>query len=121
VTLREGDSIARLIRLKHMRAGEVMPLSDDDKQKVAGSAPVPGPFTLAVVAADAKTVTYQLDVVSTSTDKDSTTELRMTGTVKLERATSRVLEEHNQLHKTERSADSTDDTFETQNTVYTYR
>jgi hypothetical protein len=120
VTLREGDSVARLVRGKRLRAGEVVPLSDDDKQKVAGAQPVPGAFTLAVVAADGKTVTYQLDVVSTSTDKDTTTELRMTGTIKLERATSRVLEERNQLRKVERAADSTDETFDTQTTVFTY-
>jgi hypothetical protein len=120
VTLRDGDSVARLVRTKHLRMGEVVALSDDDKQKVAGAQPVPGPFTLAVVAADAKTVTYQLDVVSTSTDKDTTTELRMTGTLKLDRATSRILEEDNQLHKVERDADSTDDTFDAQTVVFTY-
>jgi len=38
VTLREGDSVARLVRSKHLRPGEVAPLSDDDKQKVAGRA-----------------------------------------------------------------------------------
>jgi len=45
----------------------------------------------------------------------------MTGTVKLDRASSRVLEERNQLHKVVRDADSTDDTFDTQTAVFTYR
>lgn len=119
-TLREGDSIMRLVRSKQLRLGEVVALTEDEKKKIAGADPLPGAFSLSVVAADAKTATYQLDVMATTTQDKTTIDMRMSGTIKVERATGRALELRNQLHKTEKYEGSNDETFSTEATIFTY-
>ncbi len=118
-TLREGDPVARLVRGKQLRLGEVVALTDAEKHRIVGD-PVEGTFSLGVAAADAKTVTYQIDVVSVTTKDNTTTDMHMTATMKFDRATSRVLELRNQMHKTERYEDSVDDTFNNDTTTFTF-
>jgi hypothetical protein len=119
VTLREGDSVTRLVRSKQLRLGEVVALTDADKHRIVGD-PVEGTYSLSVAAADAKTVTYQIDVVATTTRDKTTTDMHMAATIKFDRATARVLELRNQLHKTEHYEDSIDDTFSTDTTTFTF-
>jgi len=113
------DTTLVFLRSKRLRLGEVVALSDADKKTLGGDQLI-GTFDLAVIAADAKTVTYQMDVEATAPGLMSEkATIRMRATIAFERTSGRVLALSRVTHKLDKASDAVDDTFETESTTYT--
>jgi hypothetical protein len=116
------DTTLVFLRAKRLRLGEVVPLTDADK-KTLGGEDLTGTFSIGVIAADPKTVTYQMDIDATGTngtvgDKPS---IRMRATIKFERATGYLMAMTRVTHKLDKAGDTADDTFATESMTYTRR
>jgi len=109
--LRGGDPMADFVRNRRLRLGEVVTLGDDDK-KLLDPGLVPNPITLALVAADATQVTYQMDISVDHHEDDTDTKVHSRGVLVFDRKTGARLEQRTQMHKHEVNKYGDDDTFE---------
>lgn len=114
------DTTLVFLRAKRLRLGEVVALSEADKKTLGGDQLL-GTFTLAVTAADAKTVTYQMDIEATGAPGSMSEKatIRMRATIKFERTSGLLLTMSRLTHKVDKSGDALDDTFENESTTYT--
>jgi hypothetical protein len=113
--LRDGNATARYVKNKHLRLGEVITLDAEAKRMLGGGDdPTPEIFTLAVTKADAKSVTYEFDVVTKEPfhrSAETTVEGRVRHTLTFELPSGRLREVVEVVHKTERYKDTVDDTY----------
>jgi hypothetical protein len=114
------DTTLVFLRAKRLRLGEVVALSEADKKTLGGDQLL-GTFTLAVIAADAKTVTYQMDIEATGAPGSMSEKatIRMRATIKFERTSGLLLSMSRLTHKVDKGGDALDDTFENESTTYT--
>ena len=112
--LRSNDPMADFMRGRKLRLGEVVTVTDAEKKQLEAGT-VPSTVTLALVAVDPASVTYQLDIHITQTD-DSQTEVLARGTITFDRKTGVRLEQREQTHKREVTKYGDDDTFDASTT-----
>jgi hypothetical protein len=98
------------MRKKQLRLGEVVTITEAEKKQLDGGL-VPSTVTLALVAADDKRVTYQMDIEVDRHD-DSDVKVHSRGSVTFDRKTGARLEQRTQTHKHEVNKYGDDDTFE---------
>ena len=108
--LRSNDPMADFMRGRKLRLGEVVTVTDAEKKRLEAGT-VPSTVTLALVAVDAASVTYQLDIHITQTD-DSQMEIRARGAITFDRKTGQRLSQTEQTHKHEVNKYGDDDTFD---------
>jgi hypothetical protein len=116
------DTTLVFLRAKRLRLGEVVALSAADKKTLGGD-DLQGTFSLGVIAADAKTVTYELDIDATGalgTSSEKAT-IRMRATIKFERASGYLMSMTRVTHKLDKAGDAVDDTFATESMTYARR
>jgi hypothetical protein len=108
--LRGGDPMADFMRKKQLRLGEVVTITEAEKKQLDGGL-APSTVTLALVAADDKRVTYQMDIEVDRHD-DGDVSVHSRGSVTFDRKTGARLEQRTQTHKHEVNKYGDDDTFE---------
>jgi len=107
-----GEPMVEYMRAKKLRLGEVVALTEAEKKKFGADDTAPGQYAVALVAADAKTVTYALEIDAVQKPGGTMTiDIRAHGTITFDRATGARILQHNQTHKVEHSEGAIDDSF----------
>ena len=114
------DTTLVFLRAKRLRLGEVVALTEADKKTLGGD-DLRGTFALALIATDAKTVTYQMDVEATGAPgtMSEKASIRVRATIKFERASGFLMSMTRVTHKVDKAGDAVDDTFASESTTFT--
>lgn len=105
-----GDPMSGFMRARKLRLGEVVALSEAERTKFGGTGE--GTYVISIIAVDAKTVTYALDI--DRVEKPGGTmwvEIRARGAITFDRATGLRTTQVTRVHSVEHSDGAIDDTF----------